>query len=212
MRRKFKMLDLCCKAGGCSMGYYMAGFEVVGVDIEFQPRYPFRFIQSDMFDIDLSEYDFIHASPPCQGYSITRHLHKEKAHDLLVDRVRTFLKASGKPYVIENVVGAPLINPISLNGYMFGLQVKRTRLFESNVPLYLPTRYYLGGIIPEKVYDVTGNSGGTIEEWREAMGINWMVKKEITQAIPPLYTEWIGTQLMNYLLSDDQGVFVDVPG
>jgi DNA (cytosine-5)-methyltransferase 1 len=214
MRKKYKLLDLFCGAGGCSMGYFMSGFDVTGIDIKEQVRYPFKFIKGDAFDIDLNQYDVIHASPPCQGYSITKHIRKNegKCYDYLIEKTREFLKKSGKLYVIENVNHAPLINPLMLSGNMFGLKVKRVRLFESNIYLIRPSQYYLGGIVHKKIFDVTGNSGGTIQEWREAMGVNWMIKKEITQAVPPVYTDWVGTQLINYLMLNQLRVNVEIPG
>jgi len=136
---KPKVLDLFCKAGGCSRGYAMAGFEPTGVDIEKQKRYPYEFIQADAMEIlrdqdFLKKFAFIHASPPCQRYSVTKHLSNGK-HPDLVGPVRELLLATGKPYVIENVVGAPLIYPVRLCGSSFGLDLRRHRLFESNLLL-----------------------------------------------------------------------------
>ena len=135
----FKVLDLFCKAGGCSRGYEMAGFIPTGVDIEKQKRYPYEFIQSDALEIlldhdFLAQFAFIHASPPCQCYSVTKHL-SNRRHPDLVGPVRELLLKTGKPFVIENVVGAPLINPVRLCGSSFGLDLRRHRLFESDMLL-----------------------------------------------------------------------------
>ena len=139
-----KLLDLYCKAGGASKGYQLAGFEVVGVDIKKQKRYPYEFIQADclelMKDMDfLRSFDVITASPPCQTHSITQHLRNAQGKSTdkidLIPQTREALVASGKPYVIENVPGSPLINPIRMCGSSFGLRVRRHRLFESNIKL-----------------------------------------------------------------------------
>lgn len=214
---KYRLLDLCCKAGGCSVGYQRAGFEVVGVDIEHQPSYPFEFIQADAVEYVREhghEYDIIHASPPCQSYSWAagkmRNLGVE--YPDILEPIREALIASGKPYVIENVVGAPLINPIVLCGTQFeGLKVFRHRLFESNMPLVAPPKCSHKGIKigfgPEDFSSVAGHGGdgsGRLERWREAMAIDWMSKKELTQAIPPQYTHYIGKQAMEYLLKQEK--------
>ena len=139
-----RLLDLYCKAGGASKGYQLAGFEVVGVDIKKQKRYPYEFIQADclelMKDMDfLRSFDVIAASPPCQTHSITQHLRNAQGKSTdkidLIPQTREALVASGKPYVIENVPGSPLINPIQMCGSHFGLKVRRHRRFESNLPL-----------------------------------------------------------------------------
>ena len=139
-----RLLDLYCKAGGASRGYQLAGFEVVGVDIKKQKRYPYEFIQADclelMKDMDfLRSFDVITASPPCQTHSITQHLRNAQGKSTdkvdLIPQTREALIASGKPYVIENVPGAPLINPIQMCGSYFGLKVRRHRGFESNLPI-----------------------------------------------------------------------------
>lgn len=142
---KPRLLDLFCCAGGAGMGYSQAGFEVVGVDLRPQPRYPFEFIQADCLTLDaafLANFDAIHASPPCQAHTAMRTMHNAKAHPDLVADTRAMLVASGRPYVIENVVGAPMRNPVMLCGTMFGLGVEdadlqRHRLFEMSHPLTL---------------------------------------------------------------------------
>ena len=204
------LLDMFCCAGGAAMGYSLAGFEVVGVDIKPQPNYPFEFHQADWreyLEENHSRFDAFHASPPCQGYSVTKSLSKSKSPKLIAE-VRSILQRTGKPYVIENVKGAfqAMVNPITLRGNMFGLQVIRDRLFEIE-PFILssplipvegstgshrgPSRLANGGYIT-----VTGNNF-LVDEARKAMGIDWMTGKELAQAIPPAYTEWIGNQLMS---------------
>ena len=202
-----KLLDLFCGAGGASMGYQRAGFEVTGIDVKPQPRYPFKFHQGDAFDFlaeHWQKFDIIHASPPCQGYSVTKSFTKSKS-PLLIGETRSRLKANGKPYVIENVVGASryMENPIRLRGNQFGLRVIRDRLFEIN-PWILssPLQTVVGttnshrGMSTGGEYITVVGHNFLIAEARLAMGISWMNQKEIAQAIPPAYTEWIGNQLM----------------
>ena len=203
------------------MGYHKAGFEVTGVDIKNQKRFPFEFIQADAIevlnDLDfISQFDVITASPPCQTHSATRHLRDAQGGTTkkidLIPETRAGLIASGKTYVIENVVGAPLINPIILCGSSFGLKVRRHRMFESNVQLMgLPCDHKSQGR-PVGVYGAMndnpqgvdrktgkyvfgGKTAETIEQAREAMGIDWMIWGELVEAIPPTYTEFIGNQL-----------------
>ena len=207
-----KLLDLYCKAGGASKGYQLAGFEVVGVDIKKQKRYPFEFIQADclelMKDMEfLKSFDVIAASPPCQTHSITQHLRNAQGRSTdkvdLIPQTRQALIASGKPYVIENVPGAPLIEPIQMCGSYFGLKVRRHRRFESNLPLVgSPCKHKEQGK-PVGVYGSMrdeipkgGHTAKTIEEAREAMGIDWMIWGELVEAIPPIYTKEIGKQLL----------------
>jgi DNA (cytosine-5)-methyltransferase 1 len=145
--RRPRLLDLFCGAGGAGMGYAQAGFEVVGVDLKHRPRYPFEFIQADALALDpafLVSFDAIHASPPCQAHTSMKTMHNAREHSDLVAPVRAMLKASNRPWVIENVIGAPLDAPIMLCGTMFGLGVadadlQRHRLFEmSDPPLFVP--------------------------------------------------------------------------
>lgn len=201
------------------MGYYLAGFDVVGVDIEVQPEYPFEFIQADAIKYVKEhgdKFDFIHASPPCQHftkYNNCRKNLKEKYEDL-IEPTRQALIESGKPYVIENVVGAPLLNPITLCGSMFGLDVRRHRLFESNMDLEQPKckheiwqpNRYPGGRSRER-----GNARvlcrGTIEigRWnipietqKAGMGIDWISNlRKLSESIPPAYTKFIGEQVIS---------------
>jgi DNA (cytosine-5)-methyltransferase 1 len=210
------LLDTFCGAGGAAMGYHRAGFEVVGVDIAPQPHYPFEFHQADALDFIADhghEFDVIHASPPCQAYSRTKSLPNTKQHPTLIEPTRQALKTTGRPYIIENVPGAPLHNPVTLCGLAFSLQVFRHRLFETSPwILGLPHpnhdgyttgthRYPYGG----NMYEVCGRGGGkgSHDQWSHAMGINWMTNRELTQAIPPAYTQWIGEQLI-YILHNSQ--------
>ena len=203
------LLDLFCGAGGAAMGYYRAGFDVVGVDIKPQPRYPFDFIQADAMTVSLVGFDFIHASPPCQHYSVT---HKRSAHIVypqLIEPMRGRLVASGKPWILENVVGAPMWHGTTLCGSMFGLPLQRHRRFDSSHWLYSPGPCKHGGIC----YDITG---GKVRHWRAhdrrgsrcesvnlgvdagraIMGMPWATLHGICEAIPPAYTEWLGRQLI----------------
>jgi len=210
-----KLLDLYCKAGGASKGYQLAGFEVVGVDIKKQKRYPYEFIQADclelMKDIDfLRSFDVIAASPPCQTHSITQHLRNAQGKSTdkvdLIPQTREALIASGKPYVFENVPGSPLIEPIQMCGSYFGLKVRRHRRFESNLPIVgSPCKHKEQGK-PVGVYGSMrdeipkgGHTAKTIEEAREAMGIDWMIWGELVEAIPPVYTQEIGKQLLSLI-------------
>ncbi len=188
------------------MGYHRAGFDVTGVDIEPQPNYPFAFFQANALEFPLDEFDFIHASPPCQHYSLgaQRWKHEGREYPDLVAATRERLIRSGKPYVIENVVGAPLINPITLCGTQFGLKVIRHRIFESNIPLQTPPHHrHIGTVKGGEYVTVAGHGGdgsGKYELWCEAMGIDWMTKQELTQAVPPAYAEFIGKQVMSHLI------------
>lgn len=197
------------------MGYHRAGFEVVGVDIWPQPRYPFKFHQGEALEWltsegGIAEFNAIHASPPCQAYSAVTGEHRDK-HPGLVPEVRELLVETGLPYVIENVPGAPLENPVQLCGSAFGLAVQRHRLFETNFPLMapgcahgqMPARFDIyehGRWIKSPVARVYGNGGGKAQEhWAEAMGIDWMNHRELVEAIPPAFTEHIGSYLMTHL-------------
>jgi len=203
-----KLLDLFCCAGGASMGYYRAGFDVTGVDIKPQPHYPFKFIQADALEVDLSGYDAYHASPPCQGYSMASQQWRlsGKEYPKLIEGTRQRLIETGKPYVIENVPGAPLINPVLLNGAMFGMRIRRRRLFELSfeIPLFLipkeePSGFKMGRPVTENsiITPVGHFSGVAIAKKR--MEIDWMGQAELAQAIPPAYTEFIGKHLLQHL-------------
>ena len=202
-----RLLDLFCGAGGAAMGYHRAGFEVVGVDINPQPRFPFEFHQADALEYPLDGFDVIHASPPCQAHTVLfpKELHgKEYAHPDLVAPTRQRLRKTQNPYVIENVPNAPLVNYIVLCGSMFGLKVYRHRLFESNILLLQPcheshkVRTAGKGRTPKDdntFWTVTGHLGD-LPGASKAMGIDWMIMKELVQSIPPAYTEFIGKQLI----------------
>lgn len=195
-----RLLDLFCGIGGASVGYWRAGFDVVGVDIVVQPFYPFKFIQKDALSLDydfLMSFDAIHASPPCQAYcSVASPARKrgKKYPDLFVS-VRRMLIAAGLPYIIENVPGSPA-RGIGLCGSMFGLGVKRHRIFESNIPLHLPdTPCTCSGHIGE--YITVAGSTFAKDEGAAAMGIDWPVDKfQLKEAIPPAYTQFLGRQLL----------------
>jgi len=206
---KPKLLDLFCGAGGAAMGYHRAGFEVVGVDINPQPHYPFEFHQADALTFPLDGYDAYHASPPCQAYSraFSPLVGYRKEHPDLVAPTRDYLKATGKPFVLENVPGAPMLNYIKLNGTMFGLKTKKERWFELHgfeiwlMPAPLNTR---GMIKSGKLVGIVGHSNyaneiiANKENLAAAYSIDWkMNRHELRQAIPPAYTEYIGKYLMD---------------
>ena len=216
-----RLLDLFCGAGGAAMGYHRAGFDVVGVDIRPQPRYPFTFVQADAMAFPLDGFDAIHASPPCQAYSRLRHLPwlKGREYPMLIEATRVRLLASDLPFVIENVEDAPLMKASGLFGLhgtvlcgqMFGLPLYRHRPFESNrvlATLNHPrhTKQGRGRRLNERrsqrteILTIAGHSGGwSLAEQGAAMGIDWMTREELTQAIPPVYTEFVGEQLLQHL-------------
>jgi DNA (cytosine-5)-methyltransferase 1 len=215
-RRKPRLLDLFCKAGGATRGYQEAGFYVVGVDIESQPHYcGDEFIQADALEVPLEGYDAIHASPPCQMFSAYRRAHPERGDERyvnLIPQTRRRLVAAGVPYVIENVEQARhhLIDPVRLCGTGFALDVERHRRFESNIPLLgVPCAH--GRNVPRfnrGARHIRPNDRRTVAvgEWRiplpvqqAAMGIDWMTLPELSQAIPPAYTRFIGEQLLAHL-------------
>ena len=208
---KPRLLDLFCGAGGCAVGYHRAGFDVVGVDIAPQANYPYEFHQADALDppVFYDEFDAIHASPPCQAFSIAQNARKRAdQHPNLIPQTRALLRASGLPYVIENVVGAPLEDALMLCGTGFGMrhegfELRRHRLFESNVSMMSP-----GCIHRLPAAPVFGHGSGRdfmrrhgrgfgADARRAIMGIDWMTRDEVSQAIPPVFTEHIG----GYLLS-----------
>ena len=208
-----KLLDLYCGVGGASVGYHQAGFEVYGVDLKHGKRYPYTYLRADVLDVlrdeeYINQFDVIHASPPCQTHSITQHLRNAQGKTTskldLIPETRAALIASGKPYIIENVPGSPLINPIQLCGSSFGLKVRRHRLFESNLPLVgsvcnhklqgRPIGVYgsLNDEIPKG-----GKTASTIDEARAAMDMPWAIWTELVEAIPPPYTKYLGGQVWN---------------
>ncbi len=227
-------LDLFCGAGGVSMGLSRAGFDVVGCDISQQKNYPFTFVRANALKppFDISLFDFIWASPPCQAHSAMKTMHNAKSHADLIPTTRTLLQSSGKPWVMENVPGAATMNPhLILCGTMFGLgvgdaELRRHRLFELSFPLpaLVPScQHYVRGRVcgvygghgrdrrrtkpaTVGVYGGAGGAGGasvrdgtqqfSTAERAEAMGIDWMTGAELSQAIPPAYSEFIGRMVM----------------
>lgn len=195
------------------MGYHQAGFVVEGVDIKHGKRYPFIYHRIDFntLDVDmLREYDFIHASPPCQTFSITKNLRNAQGKSTskvdLLEPARKLLQQSGVPYIIENVPGAPLINPVQLCGSSFGLKVRRHRLFESNLPLNGSQCNHKSQGKPVGIYGSMrdeipggGHTAKSMEQANEAMGIDWMIWGELVEAIPPAYTEYLGKQVLELL-------------
>lgn len=205
------MLDLFCGAGGASQGYVDAGFDVIGIDFVPQRHYPYTFILANALDVTTwpRHFDAIHASPPCQGYSKMNRVHKRE-HPMLIGKIRHPMVKTGVPYVIENVEGAPLIDPITLCGSSFDLKVLRHRLFESNIELTAPPCKSHDG----EFYSPAGHGDpnwrhreknphlygkGYTDRCREAMGISWMNRDELAESIPPAYTKWIGDQLMEHI-------------
>lgn len=209
MGEKPRLLDLFCGAGGAAMGYHRAGFEVVGVDIEPQPNYPFEFVQADALKFNRAiGFDAIHASPPCHRYSLVSGFQGVAAdHPDLLGPIRELLDGQPWPYVIENVPGAPLRRDLTLCGEMFGLRVHRHRWFETRgfYAMQAPhARHGLRGaatnceVAPGVARWITGNYADH-DDALDAMGIDWMSRKELAQAIPPAYTEHIGGYLMAHL-------------
>lgn len=227
------MLDLYCCAGGAAKGYHDAGFEVIGVDKEPQPRYPYTFIQADAIEFVRAYghlFDARHASPPCQAFSKTRTLHTNTHPDLVAETREALIEVGG-PYVIENVVGAPLIDPLTLCGSEFDLvaedvdgvplKLLRHRLFESNMDLegnggcrHDPTVltasvYGAGGGWTPKHRDSPTRRGGYVphtDVCRRLLGVDWTTKHELSQVVPPAFTEHIGRQLLAQIALEVQEV------
>ena len=213
-----KLLDLFCGAGGAARGYQLAGFHVTGVDRALQPRYAGdNFIQADALEYVAahgSSFDVIHASPPCQAHSDLQKQSKINYVDLIAP-TREILWYLALPYVIENVEGAPLRDPVMICGAGIpGLRVIRHRLFESSLPLvgipcppkhplvftYDKRKAHKGALDQDTSFvQVTGGGNCTVANKRSAMGIDWMIGSELNEAIPPAYTEFIGLQLMKEL-------------
>lgn len=204
-----RLVELYSGAGGAGTGYNRAGFDVTGVDIAPQPRYPFEFIQADVLSLDpdwLASFDAIHASPPCQHYSALNALSPDKVYPDLLAPTRDLLERIGKPYIIENVMSAPLIKDrsVTLCGGMFGLRTYRHRRFESRVRLSAPphpphvirtaTKQRRARWAEGWHVSITGDVGTYVGP--EAMGIDWMNGNELCEAIPPAYTEYLGRQLL----------------
>lgn len=202
-----KILDLYCKQGGASRGYELAGFEVVGVDIEAQPRYPYEFVQADAIEYlqtqDLSRFSAIHASPPCQKHSRLNAIWRRDYPDLIA-ATREALIEIGLPYVIENVQGAPLEETFMLCGRMFGQRYFRHRYFETSffvlAPVHVPHRMKAPRTsgLPQndnEVYSFFGHFSG-VREIADYIGCEWMNREGVANAIPPVYTEWIGRRIV----------------
>lgn len=220
MERRPKCLDLFCGAGGASMGLHRAGFDVTGVDIRPQPRYPFRFIEGDALTVDLEGFDFIWASPPCQGYGQTQYVVTcaTRAYPKVIADTRARLIQSGALWIIENVPGAPLLHPVTICGTALGLPARRHRLFESGAFLFSPGACRHGGgdygVYANKVTRIgtrgqayVAGSGRTHyrpqtaskKDGCAALGINWMTMPEMCEAVPPAYSEFLGRQIMRCL-------------
>ncbi|MEU9230851.1 DNA methylase [Streptomyces subrutilus] len=224
------LLDLFCCAGGAAMGYHRAGFNVHGVDIVDRPRYPFPFRQGDALTVlaeliasgEIAAYSAIHTSPPCQdGCALTvgtnRAMGWGRAHVQLIPELRTLLDATGLPYVIEQPNGkAPVRKDLSLCGEMFGLSVLRHRNFElggwsAPQPVHKPHRGRVRGWRHGKYFDgpyvaAYGSGGGkaTVAEMQQAMGIDWTdIREELTEAIPPAYSQWLGRALLARTLAGE---------
>jgi DNA (cytosine-5)-methyltransferase 1 len=210
-------LDLFCGAGGAAMGYSQAGFtEIVGVDIHSMPNYPFYFVQGDALEppVRLEDFDLIHASPPCQRWAGGFVKNRER-HPDLIGHTRALLVAAGQSYVIENVQRAPLLNPVMICGGAVGcygpeLQLHRHRMFEANWPFFgascmRPRRLtvsVVGNGTPSGNRKTIGRNP-SIAEKREVMGINWMTRAELSEAVPPAYTRFIGGQFIDQLAYEE---------
>lgn len=220
-----RLLDLFCCAGGAGYGYHLAGFEVIGVDIQPQPHYPFAFYQDDALLVldtllaggiwngyTLASFDAIHASPECKAYT-NCNLSPKANYQMLIGAVRQRLHRSNKPYILENVIGAKkhMQASLMLCGTMFGLPMERHRLFESNVFMFPPAPCnhsiahiaVYGHSVWDSWLEGTPRKDGrkrpdsvSIDVGRRSMGIDWMNINELAEAIPPAYTQFLGGQLM----------------
>lgn len=207
-----RLADLYCGAGGSAVGLHQVGFQVIGFDLQPQPRYPFEFHQLDALQVSLEGFDAVWASPPCQKYTRMLLPSQRTTHIDLVAPTRDLLAASGLPYIIENVVGAPLKDTILLCGQMFGLRVFRHRLFESNVFLWAPPHQRhqghtsTGSLAAYHTFEkgsritVAGHAF-RLRDGAAAMGIDWMNRAELAQAVPPCYSEFLGRQLVTTVLA-----------
>ncbi|MFJ1603941.1 SAM-dependent methyltransferase [Streptomyces sp. NPDC088253] len=208
-RPRPRLLDAFCCQGGAAMGYHLAGFDITGVDLAPQPRYPFTFVQADAVEFIRehgAEFDFIHASPPCQHDSDCQRI-RGNAHPDLIAPTRAALECTGRPWVIENVRGAvpKLRRPVMMCGPMFGLETYRHRYFEPVGRLQLPQLPHpdhiapqakMGRPIPPGHYgQFVGNFSG-VPHARRVMGVEWMNRDGIRECIPPAYTEWLGRRFL----------------
>lgn len=207
------LLDLFCKAGGAARGYADAGFHVVGVDHLPQPRYPFELLLDDALDALRAygrDFDAVHASPPCQLYSAAQTIRGDDGHPDLIGPTRDALRRLGRPYVIENVPGAPLdvARTVVLCGYALGLRQYRHRLFETSFPV--PQPRHRPHLVPQtklgrpprdgEFLQVVGNFSGTARARRD-LECPWMTRDELREAVPPRYTRFVGGWLLRYLRS-----------
>lgn len=207
-----RLLDLFCGAGGAGYGYHLAGFDVVGVDINPQPHYPFQFVQADCMDVDVfAGIDAIHASPPCQAYTRKaanwgRKRTSWAEHPDLLGPTREKLIATGLPYILENVMGARMRPNMVLCGTQFGLRIIKHRQFECSFPVTAPE----ASCDHSDVYNPWSGKGRSAREHREAQGTPWIpqcggasrkagVTGDLNNAIPPAFTQFIGEQLMAHL-------------
>ncbi|MEW1828587.1 SAM-dependent methyltransferase [Streptomyces sp. NPDC088196] len=202
---RLRVLDLFCCQGGAAKGYTNAGFDVTGVDLAPQPRYPYRFIQADAVDFihkHGAEFDFIHASPPCQFYTQCQRI-QGREHPALIAPTRAALEATGRPWVIENVEDAApeLRNPVTLCAAVFGMRTYRHRLFETGGGFTFTPPRHLPHLAPltkmgrpraaGHFAHYVGNFSG-VQEARDDMGVPWMNRDGIRECIPPAYAELIG--------------------
>lgn len=209
---KPRLLDLCCGAGGCSVGYAAAGFDVTGVDIVHQPHYPFPQYIEDVLTWDDWDYDAIHFSPPCQLWTYMNGGDRDKAVDLYTPLL-PILKETDLPYVIENVPGSPLKPSLILCGTQFELKnaegtkaLRRHRIFETNWRIRSPEKpcdhslppIWAAGHNPNAAY-VELYGPCTLQERREAHGVDWMNRDELGESIPPAFTKFIGDQLITHI-------------
>ncbi|MFJ8157721.1 class I SAM-dependent methyltransferase [Streptomyces sp. NPDC094468] len=208
-----RVLDLYCCQGGAGKGYTDAGCTVTGIDKDPQPRYPYTFVQADAIDYVRehgAEYDFIHASPPCQHDSDCQRIQGNNHPDLIAP-TRAALEATGRPWVIENVGGAlpKLRDPVMLCGQMFHLANYRHRYFETGGgftlsqprhPAHLTPQAKMGRPVPPGHYgQFVGNFSG-VDHARHVLGVPWMNRDGIRECIPPAYTAWIGARVYASLL------------
>ena len=208
---KPKLLDLYCGGGGASFGYELAGWDVVGVDIDPQPKYRGKFIQADAIEYlkaHYTEFDAVHASPPCQHYSKAAMQFRiaGKKYVDMIEITRNELIKTGLPYIIENVPDAPLLEPILLCGAMFGIRTYRHRLFENNIelkqpkhPKHIAPNAKMGRKpMPNEYLQYMGHFSG-VKIVQEFTGLHWLGQKELAQSLPPQYTRWVGKQLLKAL-------------
>lgn len=195
-----RVADLFCCAGGAAVGLHQAGFEVVGFDIRVSKNYPFEVHQANALDVDLSDFDFVWASPPCQAHTQLK-VTSSNVHECFIDRTRDKLISAGKPWIMENVPNAPLIDPVKLDGHMFGLGIVRQRWFESSHFLFSPSpvsRKRRGQQIHFAGHEYVSDA-----DLRAAMGIeHYMNRYESRQAIPPMYSFYLANQIKQFAFDE----------